>query len=186
MTGVQTCALPIYFDEREFFAGGTVVGEVVKRVKEQLRAVPGDGLGYGLLRYLSPAGAAVLSEGSRPRVAFNYLGRFPAREGTDWDLAPEEIPAAGPAPAAHAITVNAVTEDGAGGPWLRTAWSWPADLWPAGAMAELAGRWQQALEGLVAYAARPGAGGLTPSDVPLVSLSQEDIDQIEADWLDRE
>ena len=32
--------------------GGAAMGDALKRVKEQLRAIPGRGLGYGLLRYL--------------------------------------------------------------------------------------------------------------------------------------
>jgi non-ribosomal peptide synthase protein (TIGR01720 family) len=195
--GCFTSLFPVWldpgpFDARKFFAGGAEVGEVVKRVKEQLRAVPRHGIGYGQLKYLSPDGASALSSGSPPRIAFNYLGRFSVREATDWELAAEEIPAADPdpedtgAPVTHAITVNAVTEDSADGPRLRAHWSWPGAALPPGAIAELAGRWQRALEALIAYAAHPEAGGLTPSDVPLVALSQEEIDQIEAEWLSPE
>jgi non-ribosomal peptide synthase protein (TIGR01720 family) len=180
---------PGSFDARKFFAGGAAVGEVVKRVKEQLRAVPRHGIGYGQLRYLSPEGASVLGAETRPRIAFNYLGRFSVREATDWDLAPEEITAADPdpdAPVAHAITVNAMTRDSAEGPRLSAVWSWPGGLLPPEPIAELAERWRLALEALVAYADRPDAGGFTPSDVPLVALSQEEIDQIEAEWLSPE
>ncbi|MEU2794839.1 amino acid adenylation domain-containing protein, partial [Streptomyces sp. NPDC007100] len=35
-------------------AGGEAAGVLLKAVKEQVQAVPGDGLGYGLLRYLNP------------------------------------------------------------------------------------------------------------------------------------
>ncbi len=179
------------FDARKFFAGGAVVGDVVKRVKEQLRTVPRQGIGYGQLRYLNPGGAAALAAWPPARIAFNYLGRFSVREATHWDLAPEEIPAAAPdpedpTPVSHAITVNAVTEDGADGPRLRAVWSWPGAALPPGAVAELASRWRRALEALVTYAARPDAGGFTPSDVPLLALSQEEIDQIEAEWLSPE
>ena len=39
---------------RGFWHGGAATGSALKRVKEQLRAVPGDGIGYGLLRHLNP------------------------------------------------------------------------------------------------------------------------------------
>ena len=58
-------------------AGGPAAGEVLKRVKEQVRGVPGDGLGYGLLRHLNPVTAAVLQDLPEAQIAFNYLGRFP-------------------------------------------------------------------------------------------------------------
>ncbi|MEV5575413.1 amino acid adenylation domain-containing protein [Spirillospora sp. NPDC052269] len=57
-------------------AGGDDAGEVVKRVKEQLRAVPEDGLGFGMLRYLNPDTGPALAALPVPRLGFNYLGRF--------------------------------------------------------------------------------------------------------------
>ena len=60
----------------EVVAGGPAAAEVVRRVKEQVRAVPGDGLGYGLLRYLNPQTGPALAGLPVPQIAFNYLGRF--------------------------------------------------------------------------------------------------------------
>ena len=37
----------------EALAGGPALGRALKRIKEQLRALPANGLGYGLLRYLN-------------------------------------------------------------------------------------------------------------------------------------
>ena len=44
---------PGALDLDEALAGGPALGRALKIVKEQLRAVPGKGLGYGLLRYLN-------------------------------------------------------------------------------------------------------------------------------------
>jgi amino acid adenylation domain-containing protein/non-ribosomal peptide synthase protein (TIGR01720 family) len=44
---------------------------VVRSVRRQLRAVPGKGLGHGLLRHLSPS-APELARRPRPQVVFNY------------------------------------------------------------------------------------------------------------------
>ncbi|WP_240930238.1 non-ribosomal peptide synthetase, partial [Streptomyces coryli] len=57
--GWFTSAHPVRLDvgageAGEIRAGGAAAGRAVKRVKEQLRAVPGDGLGYGMLRHLNP------------------------------------------------------------------------------------------------------------------------------------
>jgi hypothetical protein len=60
----------------EVAVGGDAAGAAVKTVKEQLRAVPGDGLGYGLLRYLNPDTSPVLAALPAPQIGFNYLGRF--------------------------------------------------------------------------------------------------------------
>ena len=55
------------------------VGDLVMHVKEQVRAVPAKGIGYGLLRHL--AGADALAP-STPRndILFNYLGQFDQSE----------------------------------------------------------------------------------------------------------
>ncbi len=90
-------------DLEQALAGGAAIGEALKRVKEQLRAVPGQGLGYGLLRYLHPQAQASLAGRCEPQIGFNYLGRFSAGEAPGWGPAPEQLalgqPAAGqPAP----------------------------------------------------------------------------------------
>ncbi|MEU1091637.1 condensation domain-containing protein, partial [Streptomyces sp. NPDC005892] len=65
----------------EVVAAGPEVGGALKQVKEQLRAVPDQGLGFGLLRYLNPGTAAVLAGAASPMVGFNYLGRFATDTG---------------------------------------------------------------------------------------------------------
>ncbi|HXL90862.1 MAG TPA: condensation domain-containing protein, partial [Streptosporangiaceae bacterium] len=179
------CLDPGEFDTEDFFAGGTAVGQVVKRVKEQLRAAPDAGIGYGMLRYLRPDTAAALATASQPSILFNYLGRFASRRATGWDLVGQEVPdqeGGPPMLADHAITIEAVTQDRADGPHLRVTWSWLDTVLPEPAMSRLADRWLDGLTALTAHVGRPGAGGYTPSDLPLVSLSQQEIEAIEAKW----
>lgn len=53
------------------------LSRIIKSVKEWLRAIPGKGLGYGVLKYLSPPGRQTdLTFKLQPRISFNYLGRF--------------------------------------------------------------------------------------------------------------
>src|SRR2546428_624219 len=68
-------------DVEEALAGGAGLGRALKQIKEQLRAVPGNGLGYGLLRYLQPRTALQLAGFAAPQIGFNYLGRFAAPAG---------------------------------------------------------------------------------------------------------
>jgi amino acid adenylation domain-containing protein/non-ribosomal peptide synthase protein (TIGR01720 family) len=55
--------------------------DLVKSVRRQLRAIPGNGFGYGPLRYLgSPEARERLSaQGGGPQISFNYLGQWDAR-----------------------------------------------------------------------------------------------------------
>src|SRR5262249_52342291 len=53
-------------------------GASLKRVKEALHRIPRHGIGYGILRYLSPDAAIREELRSYPaaEISFNYLGRF--------------------------------------------------------------------------------------------------------------
>ena len=170
-------------DLEEAMAGGPALGRALKLIKEQLHAVPDNGLGYGLLRYLNPQTAVQFSGLARPQIGFNYLGRFPAAAATDWAGAAEaDALDGGGAPAmrlAHVIEVNALTLDASEGATLSATWSWVPALLGEEAVRELARSWFQALEALVRHGAQPGAGGRTPCDLPLVSLSQAEIERLE-------
>ncbi|MEV5831906.1 condensation domain-containing protein, partial [Spirillospora sp. NPDC052242] len=172
-------------------AGGPGVAAAVKKVKEQLRAVP-DALQYGLLRYADPDGeaAAELAEAPPAQIAFNYLGRVAPGGGEDWALAPEEPPAGEDPrmPMAHALEINAITRDLPDGPVLSATWTWPGELLDGADVRELADAWFTALRGLVAHVTAAAAGdgsapvgGFTPSDL-LVDLDQSEIDTLQNAW----
>ncbi|WP_197043308.1 non-ribosomal peptide synthetase [Saccharothrix sp. NRRL B-16314] len=169
--GWFTSSYPVRLDP-----GADGVEAAVKRVKEQLRAVPDNGIGYGLLRYLNPQTAPALARYAGPQIGFNYLGRMGT--ATDED---EQIPAGTPADAgmalSHAISVNAMTVTYPDGPRLVADWSWPGELLTEDRARELAEAWFGALEAVVAA----DGGGFTPSDLPLLSLSQDEIDDLESD-----
>jgi non-ribosomal peptide synthase protein (TIGR01720 family) len=174
-------------DLEEALAGGAALGQALKRIKEQLRALPDGGLGYGLLRYLNPETAPALTGLATPQIGFNYLGRFARAPGVDWQIAPEAEALWGGGidpdmPFAHSLEVNAMTLEQTDGPELSATWSWPGALLSEEAVGELAQGWFGALEALVRHAAQPGAGGHTPSDFPLVALSQAEVEQLEAEY----
>ncbi|MFJ2307740.1 condensation domain-containing protein, partial [Streptomyces sp. NPDC087787] len=177
-------------DWGEFCAGGPSAGRALKEVKEQLRRLPENGIGYGLLRYLNPQTSMMLSGLPKPQIGFNYLGRFAiAEEETqatpqEWSPAPESGGLGGggdtDVPLSHSIDLNAQTQDRADGPRLVAVWSWADALFTEEEVRELADTWFEALGALVAHVARPSAGGHSPSDLPLVPLTQAQIDMVEA------
>jgi non-ribosomal peptide synthase protein (TIGR01720 family) len=177
---------PGIYNEARAFAGGADAGRVLKRVKEQLRAVPGDGLGFGLLRHLNPESRAELADLPEPQIAFNYLGRVQIGHDTQWAPAPEATAAgsgADPAmPAGHVLTINSLTQDTPDGPSLATTFAWPTGILTPTDVQELADTYQQALTALVQHTTLPDSGGRTPSDLPLLNLNQADIDKIEMLW----
>ena len=161
-------------------------GQAIKLVKEQLRTLPDHGVGHGLLRHLNPDTAPALAALPTPQLGFNYLGRFAVGEdgAADWTLADDVTgPAGRDAGMAltHSVEVNALTEDRAGGPSLTAVWSWPQALLAESDVRELAETWFEALRALVDHSRGSGVGGYTPSDLSLVSLSQDDIDDLETE-----
>ncbi|MGH8566539.1 MAG: condensation domain-containing protein, partial [Gammaproteobacteria bacterium] len=170
-------------DIDDFLAGGTAVGRALKRVKEQLRAIPGRGLGYGLLRYVQPQAGLGLGGWPDPQIGFNYLGRF-AGAGGDWSPAAGEASlgvGADPAmPLAHLVELDTLTVDSQDGLSLFARWSWAGAHLGETEVRLLAEAWQRALEAMVRHVKQPGAGGHTPSDFPLLTLSQTEVERLEA------
>src|SRR5262249_26027756 len=72
------------------------------------------------------------------------------------------------------------------GATLTATWSWAPALLAEDVVRDLAERWFEALEALVRHVAQPGAGGRTPSDLPLVALSQTAIERLESKYPDLE
>ncbi|MDA5280826.1 non-ribosomal peptide synthetase [Streptomyces sp. Isolate_45] len=176
---------------REPWPAGADLGTALKRVKEQLRAVPDKGIGYGLLRHLNPETRALLAGRPEPQIGFNYLGRFgavdeAATRSDDWTAPPEATETLGSGgddvrPLSHAVGLSAVAQDRPDGVRLVAIWSWPGELFEEPEIRGLARLWFRALEALTEFAARPEAGGLTPSDLSLLELSQDEIDEFESD-----
>ncbi|NGO69420.1 non-ribosomal peptide synthetase [Streptomyces boncukensis] len=177
-------------DLADAFAGGPAAGRAVKAVKEQLRAIPDKGIGYGLLRHLNPDTALSLAPYPGGQVSFNYLGRFstaadmPAElRGLGFtqahDVADLEVLDAAHDPRMPALAeldINAAVTDTAQGPRLSARFAAPEGVLAPEAVHELADLWCQALGALARHTGRAGAGGLTPSDVPLAAVTQADID----------
>ncbi|MEU2257913.1 amino acid adenylation domain-containing protein [Nocardia xishanensis] len=159
-------------DLDEAFAGGPAAGLAIKAAKEQLRAVPDRGVGYGMLRYLNPRTAAELAAGPTPQISFNYLGRATGTlEGT-W--LPRRFAATQDdrAPLHAVVDVNAIM----GSDGLEVTWAYATKLLGADDVREFAEHWAAALAALAEHARTTGAGGHTPSDFPLTTVTQSQID----------
>ncbi|MFK8850912.1 condensation domain-containing protein [Streptomyces sp. Ac-502] len=168
-------------------SGGPALDRAYRRVKEQLRAVPGNGLGHGLLRHLNPQTAPTLAGGTRPLIAYNNLGRLTQQPG-DWAPVPGSGGITGGAdpaqPATHLLTLDALVEGGPGGPVLTVTWSWPGALFTEDEVRDLADTWSGLLTALTERAAAPDAEGRTPADFPLVPLTEDETARLTHDCPD--
>jgi amino acid adenylation domain-containing protein/non-ribosomal peptide synthase protein (TIGR01720 family) len=161
-------------------------GADLKSVKEQLRAVPGRGIGYGLLRYLraddaTTAGAAPLSRLPSLDVAFNYLGQLDRVLPEDALFTLAEEPAGPPqsrdARRAQALALACRVIDGR----LRIDWTYSEVLHRRATVEQWAAELTAQLRELILHCRSSAAGGYTPSDFDKVSLRQEDLDDLLAE-----
>ncbi|MEV6133402.1 condensation domain-containing protein [Streptomyces violaceusniger] len=187
--GWFTSMFPVRFEldglaAPDVHAGGCTVGTALRRVKEHLREIPDKGIGYGLLRHLNPVAGQALAGAPVPGIGFNYLGRFPLTDARDWRVLPEhgiqlDAPAPG-MPMAHAVEVGAITLDHADGPALHAHWAWAKGVVTELEIHALAASWFRMLEALVAHAECPDVGGLSPADVAVAAMDQDELDELEA------
>ncbi|MFJ6666549.1 amino acid adenylation domain-containing protein [Streptomyces sp. NPDC091383] len=169
-------------DVRDALAGGPAAAQALRRVKESRRSLPGQGLGYSLLRYLNEETAPRLRTPVADEIGFNYLGRFTfdgAGADAPWTPAPELpvlVPAPDPeAPLLAALECNALVAGTGREERLRGFFTYATGLLRAEEVSRLADTWQRALRALRDQSRR-GASGLTPSDVPLADVRQRDLD----------
>ncbi|MBC3468882.1 condensation domain-containing protein, partial [Pseudomonas sp. RW10S2] len=157
------------------------LGDSLKQIKEQLRAVPDKGLGFGVLSQLAaPQVRERLAGLPTPSITFNYLGQFDASfasgEAAFW-LPCDEARGAEQhpdAPLANALSVNGQVFDGE----LSLGWTFSDARFDSHTIQALADAYTQALLALIEHCCQPQSGGLTPSDVPLARLSQAQLDAL--------
>ncbi|GAB4583083.1 hypothetical protein Ntsu_09150 [Nocardia sp. IFM 10818] len=66
-------------DFAEVRQGGPAAGSVLRQIRDRCRAVPSQGVGFGLLQYLNPATAAEMAGLPVGRIGFRYRDLRPAR-----------------------------------------------------------------------------------------------------------
>ncbi|HEY0735645.1 MAG TPA: amino acid adenylation domain-containing protein [Herpetosiphonaceae bacterium] len=152
----------------------------IKTIKEQLRAIPQRGIGYGVLRYLTDE--LVLRERlqamPQPEISFNYFGQLdqtlaevPLFGSADEPIGPVVSPRSR---RQHLLDINASVREGQ----LRIEWTYSQHHHSRETIAALAESLLAALRELIAHCRSAEAGGYTPSDFPLAGLTQQQIDRL--------
>lgn len=152
----------------------------IKTIKEQIRAVPNKGIGYGLLRYLGDDEARTtlgcLPEG---QLVFNYLGQFdgsfdqeqglfvPAREGSGAERSDEAV-------LDGLLALSGQVYDGE----LSLQWTFSREVFEEATIQRLADEYLSELQALVAHCCEERNRGLTPSDFPLADIDQARLDSL--------
>jgi non-ribosomal peptide synthase protein (TIGR01720 family) len=157
---------------------GGALGERLQRVKEQARAIPGHGVGYGVLRHLSDdVNAKRLCEFNKPEVVFNYLGQLDGvlDAAAGFRIAPESPGATRSrvATRSHLLEIEASVSDGQ----LQCGFHYSENIHRRESIERLAEGYLAALRSVIAHCRAGGAKWATPSDFPEARLSQSELDK---------
>lgn len=166
--------------------------EALRLVKEQLRSIPGRGLGYGLLRYASGNEEIAASLRAQPQaeVRFNYLGQLdralpesrlfkPAAEPGDPSSGPLQSPLN-----ARGYLLNIIGSIVRG--QLRLEWTYSENVHRRETVEKLAASYVAELRALIEHSRKAGTESFSPSDFPSAKLSQEDLSKVLAKLQSRE
>ncbi|GAA5530710.1 amino acid adenylation domain-containing protein [Herpetosiphon gulosus] len=156
------------------------LAEALIAIKEQLRAVPDQGLSYGWLRYQHPDSAIrqSLALNQPLAVTFNYLGQLdqgtlaaPFKRLAEIDLGAEQDPAT---PRSSIVEINGYINNGV----LSLHWEYCRDWAAAEALEQWATAFSTTLEVLIGHCRSVQQPVLTPSDVPYAQLNQRELDRL--------
>ncbi|KEZ24735.1 MULTISPECIES: amino acid adenylation domain-containing protein [Pseudomonas syringae group genomosp. 2] len=149
-------------------------------IKEQLRAVPDKGIGYGALRYLgSESARQTLQALPLGSIVFNYLGQFDGSFDAQGALFTPSAESSGAsqsadAPLATPLSINGQVYGGE----LRLSWTFSGAVFERDTVQRLADEYAVELQQLIAHCTTDGAAGVTPSDFPLARLSQSQLSSL--------
>lgn len=157
--------------------------EVLKSIKEQLRAIPKQGIGYGVLRYLSDRQEIIqqMRELPQAEISFNYFGQFdqvlPEKPGvTPLLRLSQDFPGASRSPQAlrrHLLDINGFVAGGQ----LRLEWTYSQNVYQRATVENLAQSYLEQVRSLINYCQSFNTRNFTPSDFPKAKLSQKALDQ---------
>ena len=174
--GWFTSVYPVLLD----VGGAADEAGALKAVKEQSRAVPNRGVGYGLLKYLGPDARVreQLREARPAQISFNYLGQFDRvlSGGGGFGAAAES---AGRSQSPRTRLTHALDISGnISGGQLRLDFNYSPEQLDGEFVEGLMGEYAAALRKLIAHCAGRGRRSHTPSDFPLARVGREELERL--------
>lgn len=154
-------------------------GRQILSIKEQMRAVPDRGVGYGLLRYLGPdALAAELRRQTDPPILFNYLGHLD--QPTNGAALFSQITAAdqgarhGENARRYLVDIDCAVRGG----MFEATFTYSSAQYRAATIEALASHFGLALRALIDHCRSPEAGGRSASDFSLAGVDDDELTKI--------
>ncbi|NEO46167.1 MAG: amino acid adenylation domain-containing protein, partial [Moorea sp. SIO4A3] len=153
--------------------------EVIKSIKEQLRAIPNRGIGYGMLRYLCQESTVNQQLQTIPtaEICFNYLGQFDqVQSQTGWKFASSSTGAnqSQKQNRDHLLDASGLVVEGK----LTINWTYSSNVHRRATVEKLANSYLKALRSIIEHCQLEEAFGYTPSDFPDAQLNQLELDEL--------
>ena len=153
--------------------------KVIKSIKEQLRAIPNRGIGYGILRYLcdDPRVQEKMQMIPSSEISFNYLGQFDQIQSqSNWKFAPKS---SGNEHSLKQIRndildINSIIIEGQ----LQIDWTYSHYFHTLSTVDKLAQSYIQTIRSIIEHCQLKDTKGYTPSDFPDVQLNQLELDRL--------
>jgi non-ribosomal peptide synthase protein (TIGR01720 family) len=176
--GWFTTVFPVLLD----LEGREQPGAALQGVKEQLRALPNHGLGYGLLRYLCADETVMAQLAALPKaeIGFNYLGRFDQTQNEmAMFTADEEVDFSHHLHGAngerrHLLSVNGLIVSRQ----LHFDWTYSERVHRRATVEALAQTFITSLQALIAHCLHSDTASYTSSDFADFDWDQSDLDEI--------
>ncbi len=153
--------------------------KIIKSIKEQLRAIPNRGIGYGIWRYLCKD--TTVQEQFKtiptPEIIFNYLGQFDqVQSQTAWKFATESTGAnqSYQQTRDHLLDINALVVEGE----FQINWNYSSQIHSSATVEKLAQSYLNAIRSIIEHCQLEDARGYTPSDFPDAQLNQLELDEL--------
>lgn len=153
------------------------IATAIKYVKENLRSIPNNGIGYGVLRYIAQdEKLRQLEQQHTAAVLFNYLGEFNhGNAGTEKIAERTGLTTSPMQQALYPLELNG----GVLNKQLKFSIAHMQGEFEQSAMQQLADMFKSELEDIIDHCVQQDRTRFTTSDFPLAALSQERIEELE-------
>ncbi|WBW96387.1 non-ribosomal peptide synthetase [Oceanirhabdus sp. W0125-5] len=154
------------------------LSKLVKNIKEDLRHIPDKGIGYGVLKYLSPE--EIISKDKfnlQPEISFNYLGQFDEDLKTEMfeiSKMPTGMSASQEIERKYAFDINGMVIDNK----LVLNFSYDEHEYNKSTVQKLVDYYYDSLTSIIDHCVKKTDSDITPSDLGDNTLSIEDLDYI--------
>ncbi|RXF01352.1 non-ribosomal peptide synthetase/type I polyketide synthase [Pseudoalteromonas sp. PS5] len=178
--GWFTSMYPVLLSHQDCKASGGL-GNLICSVKEQLRKVPNNGIGFGALSYIfDDQDIKRACEQHENSILFNYLGQFDQQAGEQalfkgaGDFTGADISAQHTR--SHLLDINGMVFNGE----LKFQVNYHAEKFDNADIKKFCSFFESALMEVSAYCEQPNVERLTPADFPLCQLSQGELDTLQS------